>query len=252
MGAVDSWGWTVVAKQSPNLKLVSKDETAALEKGLGISSGLDFVAIAELGGAEAKRVERLISEVCPRAGVIAVARATLPWDVRPVVVLAGEDTGGSNPRMGTLWAVYDFLQDELGCRWIWPGEIGRVVPRTATVAVGSLDIQETPTIKIRGFRMAAQEKHRVAYEKEGLGRFLEFGATYERISEDERTGRKHYMAEGGDFICVSNFSTATLDLPIKSSQTNTALMFRAFTERIPPRGTPVTLELKPKKKEQPE
>jgi len=28
--------------------------------------------------------------------------------------------------------------------------------------------------------------------------------------EDEETGAKHYMAESGDFICVSNFSTATL------------------------------------------
>jgi len=102
------------------------------------------------------------------------------------LILAGEDRGGSNPRMGTLWAVYDFLQDQLGCRWIWPGDIGRVVPRRATVTVPGLDIQETPTIKIRGFRLAAQEKHRIAYEKEGLGRYLEFGDTYDRISEDER------------------------------------------------------------------
>jgi len=102
------------------------------------------------------------------------------------LILAGQDRTGSNPQMGTLWAVYDFLQDELGCRWIWPGDIGRVVPRTSTVAVRSLDIQETPTIKIRGFRMAAQEKHKVAYEKEGLGRLLDFGETYERVSEDER------------------------------------------------------------------
>lgn len=63
---------------------------------------------------------------------------------------------------------------------------------------------------------------------------------------DERTGRKYYQAESGDFICVSNFSTAMLDLPIKSSQQNEALMFEAFTERIPPLGTPVTIVLKPR------
>ena len=102
------------------------------------------------------------------------------------MVLVGEDRSGSNPRTGTLWAVYDFLQDQLGCRWIWPGEIGRAVPRHSTVTVGSINIQETPTIKIRGYRMAAQEKHRVAYEKEGLNRFLDFGETYASISEDER------------------------------------------------------------------
>ena len=66
--------------------------------------------------------------------------------------------------------------------------------------------------------------------------------------EDEQTGQRHYQAESGDFICVSNFSTAMLDLPIQSSDQNNALMFKAFTERIPPRGTPVTLLLAPKLK----
>ena len=73
---------------------------------------------------------------------------------------------------------------------------------------------------------------------------------------DEETGRKHYKAEGGDFICVSNFSSAMLDLPIESSQANNALMFKAYTERIPPLGTPVTVLLRPKldkpEKKQPE
>lgn len=63
--------------------------------------------------------------------------------------------------------------------------------------------------------------------------------------EDPTTGEKLYQAEGGDFICVSNFSTAMLDLPIESSQANAALLFEAFTERIPPRGTPVTVILRP-------
>lgn len=66
--------------------------------------------------------------------------------------------------------------------------------------------------------------------------------------KDESTGEEYYQAEGGDFICVSNFTTAMLDLPIKSTQVNDALMFRAFTKRIPPIGTPVTLLLTPKLK----
>ena len=63
---------------------------------------------------------------------------------------------------------------------------------------------------------------------------------------DEETGKEYYQAEGGDFICVSNFATAMLDLPIESSQLNDTLMYHAFTERIPPRGTIVTLILTPK------
>lgn len=59
--------------------------------------------------------------------------------------------------------------------------------------------------------------------------------------KDEATGEEYYQAEGGDLVCVSNFPTATLDLPISSSQSNEALLFEAFDSRIPPRGTPVEL-----------
>jgi len=64
--------------------------------------------------------------------------------------------------------------------------------------------------------------------------------------KDEQTGKQHYMAEGGDFICVSNFSTATLDIPVESSESNEGLLFQANTEKIPPLGTPIRLVLKPK------
>ena len=66
---------------------------------------------------------------------------------------------------------------------------------------------------------------------------------------DAETGKRYYQAEGGDFICVSNFSTAMLDIPVESSQANTELAFEAFTERIPPLGAPVRLVLKPKKEQ---
>lgn len=62
---------------------------------------------------------------------------------------------------------------------------------------------------------------------------------------DETTGKKHYQAEQGDFICVSNFPTAMLDLPIESSDKAGQLAFDAFTDRIPPLGTKVTIVLKP-------
>jgi hypothetical protein len=73
-----------------------------------------------------------------------------------------------------------------------------------------------------------------------------------RFWTDEETGRQYYQAEGGDFICVSNFSTAMLDIPIASSQSNDELAFEAFTEHIPPLRTPVRLVLKPKLEKKPQ
>jgi len=63
---------------------------------------------------------------------------------------------------------------------------------------------------------------------------------------DESTGEQYYQAEGGDFICVSNFPTAMLDLPVQSTDANEGLLFKPFTDRIPPLGTKVHLLLKPR------
>jgi hypothetical protein len=54
-----------------------------------------------------------------------------------------------------------------------------------------------------------------------------------------------YAANGGDVICVSNFEDALLDVSIKSSKDNSELAFEAWTERIPPLGTKVTVILEP-------
>jgi hypothetical protein len=62
---------------------------------------------------------------------------------------------------------------------------------------------------------------------------------------DEQTKKRYYMAESGDFICVSNFTTAMLDIPMASSDSNEGLLFRANTEKIPPLATPVRLVLTP-------
>jgi hypothetical protein len=63
---------------------------------------------------------------------------------------------------------------------------------------------------------------------------------------DEKTGEKSYLAEGGDLICVSNFPTAMLDLSIKSTdKQDEGQLFEPWTERVPPRGTEVTMELVP-------
>jgi hypothetical protein len=64
--------------------------------------------------------------------------------------------------------------------------------------------------------------------------------------KDPESGKEFYMAESGDFICVSNFTTAMLDVPIESSQSNEALGFEANPDKIPALGTPVRLVLTPK------
>ncbi|MEO0531898.1 MAG: YdjY domain-containing protein, partial [Planctomycetota bacterium] len=66
---------------------------------------------------------------------------------------------------------------------------------------------------------------------------------------DPDTKQNHYLAEGGDLICVSNFGAAMLDVPAPSTQANDELWFEPFTERIPEVGTPVRLVLTPVSRE---
>jgi hypothetical protein len=89
----------------------------------------------------------------------------------------------------------------------------------------------------------AREWVRNAESKKQLDRHWVFAGSY--IWKDPSDGKEYYQADSGEMICVSNFSTALMDLPIASSDSNSALQFEAFTERIPPMGTFVRLMLVP-------
>lgn len=61
------------------------------------------------------------------------------------VVIAGVGPGGDS------YAVYQFLE-LLGCRYLWPGELGKVIPFKPTLQVPELDIRYLPPIGQRNIR----------------------------------------------------------------------------------------------------
>lgn len=63
--------------------------------------------------------------------------------------------------------------------------------------------------------------------------------------KDPESKRTIYAADGGDLFTVSNFTSAILDLPISSPADDNARGFLANTPHIPPRGTYVTMYLRP-------
>jgi chorismate-pyruvate lyase len=81
-----------------------------------------------------------------------------------VLVIAGDDSDDRGPaenaffddqdlRTGTLFGVYALLQDQLGCRWIWPGESGEIIPKRATVELPEADVKDGPALIRRSFRI---------------------------------------------------------------------------------------------------
>lgn len=67
------------------------------------------------------------------------------------------------------------------------------------------------------------------------------------LVEDPGTKTPYYLAEDGDMITVANFASATLDLPFASTADDTGRTFVARTAVVPPRGTGVTMFLRPRK-----
>jgi hypothetical protein len=55
----------------------------------------------------------------------------------------------SQTRHGTLFAVYDILEKNLGIRWYWPGPLGEIVPSHTTFAIDLLDYYENPAFEYR-------------------------------------------------------------------------------------------------------
>ncbi len=66
------------------------------------------------------------------------------------------------------------------------------------------------------------------------------------LFEDPRTKKKIFAADDGDLITVANFPASILDLPYRSSANDQDRGYLANPERVPPRGTPVTMYLFPR------
>ena len=69
--------------------------------------------------------------------------------------LAGNDSSG-NPlgmihvnytRIGTMLAVYRFLEEYMGVKWLWPGPKGEVIPTTTDVIADDIVIIDKPVLK---------------------------------------------------------------------------------------------------------
>jgi hypothetical protein len=66
------------------------------------------------------------------------------------------------------------------------------------------------------------------------------------LFEDPRTKTMIYAADDGDLVTVANFPASILDLPFRSSANDADRTYLANPERVPVRGTPVTLYLRPR------
>jgi len=74
------------------------------------------------------------------------------WDPDHLVILGrrNKKVVGKQKEYGTVNAVYTFLQDHVGVRWLWPGELGEDVIRQETIAFKPFQYRYHPQIRARG------------------------------------------------------------------------------------------------------
>lgn len=67
------------------------------------------------------------------------------------LLLAGRDTNGKIERLqtaaGTLYAVYEWAERELGVRWLWPDELGEEIPQRTKVSAGTYNLSMKPALE---------------------------------------------------------------------------------------------------------
>lgn len=98
---------------------------------------------------------------------------TEQWLLRTVpqgLVLAGLDEDGNalSPQVasGTQLAVYTFLDEVLGVKWLWPGALGEQVPQRPDFVVPALDRGGVPRFAIRHISIGYSRYHTEALKQD--------------------------------------------------------------------------------------
>lgn len=68
-----------------------------------------------------------------------------------------EDPLDFHTAVGTLFGVYDLLEKNLGVRWIWPGELGEVVPKRKIISIAETDKVVKPILLLKQWRANPSE-----------------------------------------------------------------------------------------------
>ena len=102
----------------------------------------------------------LVGESAPTRALGATAKGLGPGGVLirtfpNALVLLGPDHATPSDPWGTRYAVTRFLERDLGCRYLWPGQDGKVVPKRRRIEVGPIHRTYTPVLRQRRIRSAS-------------------------------------------------------------------------------------------------
>jgi hypothetical protein len=127
---------------------------------------------------------------------------TLRSNEQALFIVGRDETGNPLDRdtsAGTLFGVYEWLERELGVRWLWPGDLGTVVPRARDVALRAVDV----TVQPRFFQRHVRPGLGFTSSNPALGFTSKAAEEYARVQSvflrRQRMGRSEKMAYGHAF-----------------------------------------------------
>ncbi len=107
----------------------------------------------------------------------------------------GDPLRQNHDHSGVLWGVYDFLDRELGVRWLWPGELGTYVPRTDMLVVQPEDRTIAPRFQWQRLRGGFRDNNpAIGFTEEGLAAYRDAQDVFlrrHRMDQSRRPGFGH-------------------------------------------------------------
>lgn len=105
------------------------------------------------------------------------------------LLIGGRDNGAS--------FALTYLLESLGCRYLWPGKSGKVIPRRTELVLPEISLNSTPELKIRGVRnpSALNERWASALKRCGIDP-KEFDRDYRNAAVDHPGNRDFYHWHG--------------------------------------------------------
>lgn len=133
-------------------------------------SGAEFEVLSSAKAPDSRAI--IIGDLKnPEVQARAAALNLSPGKVEEVAVytLGGRLYLAGNQPRGALYAVYRFLQHDLGVRWLWPGADGEFMPAKGSWSLPELKFNHRPAFAYRGFHLCGDWRD-VELFREWMGR----------------------------------------------------------------------------------
>ncbi len=93
------------------------------------------------------------------------------------IFITGKDSSGDpldlDTHEGTLFGVYDILENNLGVRWLWPGKLGEVIPKNDALSLSPADGVVRPLLWFKQWREASSLGEKVWLKRQRFGRSIQ-------------------------------------------------------------------------------